>query len=407
MAVRRIWVLLLPLLAGSCTARPDGPPLQACFTMAPQHGSNLAQTSPSPVTFSWNRSLSANTVILPGQYIEVSLEAAAGENFKGFMIQARAGTGAELQLVGTFLQRDGYQTLGCSKPADTAAHVNNNTKPFIRALWMAPEELPDEFSFFYTVVESFDRFWVMQESPGKLLGRVPPLPGNEMLIKIHGSLMSIAWGVLIPIGIILALFYKVVWPNGHWFYIHISVMVVGILMVIAGLFVILAHAEWKWLDTTDLNYSHQVLGIIALSAVVVNPFLGLFLLLEGCSLGTKWRTVYNICHGGIGIVFAEGAALCAMLVGVHILRDHPRDFDEGVVHSCIYSVSAIAGTVIMIIALYNGYHTRYHKEHPKPDAFEEDPKHSKDWWVRLVVGCGLILLLLAPVVSTIYYLFNI
>ena len=59
-------------------------------------------------------------------------------------------------------------------------------------------------------------------------------------------------------------------------------------MVIAGLFVILAHAEWKWLDTTvsntfcsicncmivwywqDLNYSHQVLGIIALSAVVVN-----------------------------------------------------------------------------------------------------------------------------------------
>ena len=50
-----------------------------------------------------------------------------------------------------------------------------------------------------------------------------------------------------------------------------------------------------------------------------------------------------------------------MLVGVHLLRDHPRDFDEGAVHSCIYSVSAIAGTVIMIIALYNGYHTRYHR----------------------------------------------
>ena len=32
---------------------------------------------------------------------------------------------------------------------------------------------------------------------------------------------------------------------------------------------------------------------------------------------------------------------------------------------------------------------------------------AQDWWVRLVVGCGLILLLLAPVVSTIYYLLNI
>ena len=93
---------------------------------------------------------------------------------------------------------------------DTAGHKDNTTKPNIVAVWMAPEELPDEFSFLYvvpvlwrslqvhnlffpltgysyTVVESYDRFWVMQESPGKLLGRVPPLPGNELLIKIHGE----------------------------------------------------------------------------------------------------------------------------------------------------------------------------------------------------------------------------
>lgn len=34
--------------------------------------------------------------------------------------------------------------------------------------------------------------------------------------------MTFAWGVLIPVGIILALFYKVVWPNGHWFYVSPS-----------------------------------------------------------------------------------------------------------------------------------------------------------------------------------------
>ena len=73
MAVRRVWLLALPLLllmGNSCIARPEGPPLRACLDMTPQHGSNLRQTSPNPVTFSWNRTLAPNTVIRPGQYIQ-------------------------------------------------------------------------------------------------------------------------------------------------------------------------------------------------------------------------------------------------------------------------------------------------------------------------------------------------
>ena len=42
-----------------------------------------------------------------------------------------------------------------------------------------------------------------------------------------GSLMALAWGVLIPVGIILALFYKVVWPNGQWFYVSQTSQSVG------------------------------------------------------------------------------------------------------------------------------------------------------------------------------------
>jgi hypothetical protein len=388
--------------------------MEACFTMAPQHGDNVAQTTASPVAFSWNKTLASGSVVPPGQYLEVSLEPAAGTVFKGFMIQARAvsgpatGKASSQELVGTFLGGDTHKTLNCSGPADTATHMNSDDKHYVKVIWVAPEQqVPDEFRFYYTVVDSFETFWVMQESPGKLLGRTQPLPGNELLIKIHGSLMAVAWGVLIPAGIILALFYRVVWPNGHWFYIHIVVMSVAALMVIGGVVVILLHAEWKWLNTTDLNVSHQVLGIIALTAVVVNPFLGLFLLCECCSLGRPWRKVYNICHGGIGLIFAQGTALCAMLVGVHILRDHPRNFDDSAVHSVIYSVSGIVAAVIMSIALYNGYHTRYHKDHPVPDVNEEDPPRSKDWCLRLLAGGGVILLLLAPTTSTVYFLFTL
>ena len=31
--------------------------------------------------------------------------------------------------------------------------------------------------------------------------------------------MVFAWGALAPVAIFLALFYKIVWPNGEWFYV--------------------------------------------------------------------------------------------------------------------------------------------------------------------------------------------
>lgn len=31
--------------------------------------------------------------------------------------------------------------------------------------------------------------------------------------------MVFAWGLLAPVGIMLPLFYKVVWPDGQWFYV--------------------------------------------------------------------------------------------------------------------------------------------------------------------------------------------
>ena len=39
------------------------------------------------------------------------------------------------------------------------------------------------------------------------------------LIKVHGSFMIFTFLFLIPIGIILSTFYKIVWPNGGWFFV--------------------------------------------------------------------------------------------------------------------------------------------------------------------------------------------
>lgn len=116
----------------------------------------------------------------------------------------------------------------------------------------------------YTVVQNFTTYWVMAESPAIQVSGQPtnlntqPPPSEDTgtnttaLIKAHGencqslcisescaalqqsacflylrslyvaSLMTLAWGLVAPVGIILAMFYKVVWPNGEWFYVRCS-----------------------------------------------------------------------------------------------------------------------------------------------------------------------------------------
>jgi len=40
--------------------------------------------------------------------------------------------------------------------------------------------------------------------------------------SIHAaSFMTLAWGLVAPVGIILAMFYKVILPNGEWFYVSV------------------------------------------------------------------------------------------------------------------------------------------------------------------------------------------
>ena len=110
--------------------------------------------------------------------------------FKGFMVQARTGEGPAInsstaassgqRLVGRFLEGEGHKTLHCSSPdvrqihnnnnnnnnnnntssntiqcsfkwmcvsQDTATHKDSEDKHNIEVIWVAPDPVPDEFSF--------------------------------------------------------------------------------------------------------------------------------------------------------------------------------------------------------------------------------------------------------------------
>lgn len=52
------------------------------------------------------------------------------------------------------------------------------------------------------------------------------------VVQIHGWLMAISWGVLVPVGLIFARNFKELGPT--WFHVHRIVMVLAVLGGIAG-----------------------------------------------------------------------------------------------------------------------------------------------------------------------------
>ena len=44
------------------------------------------------------------------------------------------------------------------------------------------------------------------------------------LIKIHASFVIFTWLFLIPAGIMMSSFFKIVWPNGGWFFVSCSIL---------------------------------------------------------------------------------------------------------------------------------------------------------------------------------------
>lgn len=102
-------------------------------------------------------------------------------------------------------------------------------------------------------------------------------------VSWHGRLMTLSWGILLPLGILVARFFKITpgqdWPNRidnrFWWRSHLSLQYSGIVLMLAGTLIILiagsGSARWQ---------THGLLG----HAVVL---LGLGQILGGWLRGSK------------------------------------------------------------------------------------------------------------------------
>lgn len=101
----------------------------------------------------------------------------------------------------------------------------------------------------------------------------------EIWAAWHGRLMFFSWGVLIPLGIFVARYFKVTpkqnWPveldNKFWWYTHVYVQVTAYFLALSGLILILVFS----MQTIEHSW-HGLLGWIVMCLGGLQLVLGIF-----------------------------------------------------------------------------------------------------------------------------------
>eukprot|EP00002_Diphylleia_rotans_P009567 TRINITY_DN19957_c0_g1_i1.p1 TRINITY_DN19957_c0_g1~~TRINITY_DN19957_c0_g1_i1.p1 ORF type:complete len:377 (+),score=87.59 TRINITY_DN19957_c0_g1_i1:50-1180(+) len=92
--------------------------------------------------------------------------------------------------------------------------------------------------------------------------------------EIHGMLMLIGWGFLVPVAIILARFFKSI---GHlWYQLHVALLLVAYGLIIAGFAVIVDSKGGEMEFEMGAEGAHVVCGIISFIFLLVQPAIGFY-----------------------------------------------------------------------------------------------------------------------------------
>jgi hypothetical protein len=88
--------------------------------------------------------------------------------------------------------------------------------------------------------------------------------------------MIIAWIFLASTGILIARYYKFLFPQirinnvDFWFFVHQPVMFMVPILTIIGFIVVLAELKGKWISSEDkVKFTHSIFGIVTLGLSVL------------------------------------------------------------------------------------------------------------------------------------------
>ncbi|XP_058159120.1 ferric-chelate reductase 1 isoform X2 [Dasypus novemcinctus] len=135
------------------------------------------------------------------------------------------------------------------------------------------------------------------------------------LLKVHGALMFVAWMTAVSIGVLIARFFKPVWPKAFlfgeaaWFQIHRLLMATtSALTCIAFFLPFIYRGGWSW----HAGY-HPYFGCLVMTLAVLQPLLAAF----RPPLHGPRRQIFNWTHWSMGTA-ARIIAVAAMFLGMDL-----------------------------------------------------------------------------------------
>ncbi len=163
--------------------------------------------------------------------------------------------------------------------------------------------------------------------------------------RIHGALMLIGWGFLLPSGVLVAKFFRLL-PNGLWFKIHRAVQSIGLVCTIAGFIIALIKFD-VFSSGGGISFIHGCLGATTMSLGLFQP-LNAFIRPHPNQEGqepNKLRTTWEIVHKSSGY----GAcllAVCTIGIGTTLL---PNVGDQ-LSYQMAYGIGA--GCILCLLAAF-------------------------------------------------------
>lgn len=165
-------------------------------------------------------------------------------------------------------------------------------------------------------------------------------------ILIHGSLMIIAWGLLLPSGAIIAALGKHR-SDAMWFKVHRVVQPIG--LIVALIAWIIALRNFTALQASGggtLHYPHAILGMITMVIGLIQPLNAIFRphAPKKGEEKTTLRLLWEICHKGLGWV-GIFLSIVTISIGTTLLADktHRRNLQV------IYGV--FMGGLLLLLAI--------------------------------------------------------